>query len=438
MLAVLLLCVTWATPAAAQVTAPPPSRLAEVERTRSRRCVATLSAVAALDVVLDPLAQRSRRLLGIAEAIALEDRTVTGELDPSDALESDVRAWFATDSLLAVRFVASGNEALQEQRAAGRTAVQEQVRGAMEEVQTAADSILAENEAVLAAAGPCDGAIFVRPAVVAACDAVDSDLCRAAAAPPEETTGFLFVDDPSEIWSVRDLRPWTPATPLQPGPSGLDGGRTIGYARVGNVVLTAAFSPLLRPRSEVTRAEIFQFEQTNQALALTFEHPDIVFTPALALRAALPERLADEDRYVLHFGSPDEPDVLWEGPAGTGAPLEASLPLSAAHVLRLRNGDAVTLTAMRGDGARYSIGLSTVEQATFVSGLLRYMAKRAGYRPPADRAAERLRAGGQRTGPVPPVRSSTTKRSRAGITTAGRLSASITASSGTTSLRYRR
>jgi hypothetical protein len=358
----------------AQAPDAPPASLATVELERSRSCVATLAAIQELDVLLDPLAQRSRRLMGISEAIAIEDRSVTGELDPSDPLESDVRAWFSTDSLLAVRFVETGNEALQEQRGAGRTAVQERVTRAMEEVQASADSLLSENRAVLTAAGPCDGAVFVRPAVSEACAEMQSELCDAAAAPPDRNTGFVFVDTPEEIWDLQDLRPWTTPAPLQPGPGGLDGGRSIGYARVGNVVLTAAFAPLLRQRSEVRPAELFQYEQTNQALALTFEHPDIAFTPALALRAALPEPLAEEDGYVLHFGEASAPDVLWQGEAGSGAPLEASLPMTAAQVIRLRNGDALTLTAtLRGDPV-YSIALSTAEQAASVGALLRYMA----------------------------------------------------------------
>ena len=52
----------------AQTPDAPPSRIVEVELERSRSCVTTLAAVAELDAVLDPLAQRSRRLLNIADA----------------------------------------------------------------------------------------------------------------------------------------------------------------------------------------------------------------------------------------------------------------------------------------------------------------------------------------------------------------------------------
>ena len=79
-----------AAPAVAQTSDAVPSRLASVELERSRSCVATLAGVEALDDLLDPLAQRSRRLLNIADAISLEDRSITSQLDPSDPLESDV------------------------------------------------------------------------------------------------------------------------------------------------------------------------------------------------------------------------------------------------------------------------------------------------------------------------------------------------------------
>ena len=70
---------------------------------------------------------------------------------------------------------------------------------------------------------------------------------------------------------------------------------------------------------------------------------------------------------------PEDPDVLWEGAAGTGAPLEASLPMTAAQVVRLRDGDAITLTAMRVAEPVYSIALSTESQVDAVGALLRYM-----------------------------------------------------------------
>jgi len=365
-----------AAPATAQALRDaPPANLADVERARSRACVTTLAQLSELDIRLDPIAQRSRRLMAIAEAIAIEDRSVTSSLDPSDPVESDVRSWFSTDSLLAVRFVETGNEALQEQRSAGRRTITEQVSAAIAGARAQADSVLAENVELVQRAGPCEGAIFVRPAVVEACADAQSALCSAAR-DPSATSDFAFVDTPEEIWSMRVLRPWTTATPLQPGPTGLEGGRSIAYTRIGNVVLTVAFAPLLEERSEVTPAQLFQYEQTNDALALSFDHPDIAFTPGIALRAALPEPLAGEERYLLHFGDSSNPDRVWEAEAGTGGPLETSLPMTAGHVLRLRAGEPLSLTAVRGGGDEplFTIPLSTEQQAEAISALLVYMA----------------------------------------------------------------
>ncbi len=351
----------------------PPAGLAQVERERSRACVTTLEDVEALDRVLAPLAARSRRLLAISEAIALEERAVVAELDPSDPVESDVQAWFATDSLLAVRFVQSGNEALQEQRRVGRDAIKEQVSGALETIQQQADSIVAETGDLGARAGPCDGAIFVRPAVVEACGERSTALCTAAAAPPDPAGPFRFVDAPEAVWDVQELRPWTNAGPLRVGATGLEGARTIGYARIGNVVVTAAFTALLKEREQATPAELVTFDQTNQALAITFGHPDVAFAPALALRAALPRPLGGENRYLVHFGPAGDPDVLWTGQAGTGRTLQASVPISPAHVLKLRNGQQLSLTAVRGDDPVFTVSLSQANQAPAVTALLRYM-----------------------------------------------------------------
>ncbi len=353
---------------------PPPQNLARVEMDRSRSCVATLAELADLDAQLDPLAERSRRLMAIAEAIAIEDRNVTTVLDPADPVESDVQSWFSTDSLLAVRFVETGNEALQEQRSLGRASITERVAEEIALVQAEADTILTENQDLVLRGGPCDGAVFVLPTVLEACAEQETDLCTAARA-PADSSRYAFVDSPEEVWEWRDIRPWTPPGPLQAGPTGLDGGRTIAYARVGNVVLTVAFAPLLEARSEITPAALFRYEQTNQALALNFDHPDIVFTPGLAVRAALPQPLADEERYLLHFGAPGDPDTVWEAEAGTGQPLEASLPLTAAHALRLRAGEPLILTAVRGGSADpvYSIALGRELQAEAVDALLTYM-----------------------------------------------------------------
>jgi hypothetical protein len=358
---------------AAQAPDDPPPELAGIELRRSGSCVSTLEEVERLDELLDPLAARQRRLMSIAEAVALEERSVTAALDPSDALESDIRAWFSTDSLLAARYVDSGNEALQEQRRVGREGVKERIASAIAGIQQEADSIISATGDLMVRAGPCDGAVLVRPAVLEACGGRTTDLGAAAAAPADPESPYRFVDAPEDVWNLREVRPWTEPQPLRVGPQGLDGARTIGYARIGNVVVTAAFTPLFKAREQSTPAELLTFDRTNEALAITFQHPDIAFAPALALRAALPEPLGGEDRYLVHFGSADAPDVVWSTEAGSGAPLETSLPISPAHVVELRDGQPLTLTAMRGDDPVFSITLGGANQATAVGALLRYM-----------------------------------------------------------------
>jgi len=196
----------------------------------------------------------------------------------------------------------------------------------------------------------------------------------AAAQLPAAADRFRFVETAESVWEVQEFRPWTEPTTIQPGPSGqLEGARTIAFTRVGNVVVTVAFAPLFRDVSDVTPAERFSFDQTNQALGLSFNHPSILFAPGFAMRAALPEPLAGEDEYVIHFGDPTEPDAVWTGDAATGSPLEASIPLTATHVIRLRDGHALSLTAMRDGEPEYSIPLYDTNQVEAMQALLSYM-----------------------------------------------------------------
>lgn len=361
-------------PLIAQTETPPPG-LAQVERDRSSRCVDVLERVAALDAELEPLALQTRRFRAIAQAIAIEDPAVVESLDPDNTAEMAVRDWFATDAVLAQRFVDTGDAALQEQRAAGREMIKQTVTDAAVAVQQQADSILTAHEETVLAAGPCDGAIFVRESVAEACQSGSGPLCDAVALPEGEQTRFAFVDDPNLMWDLREFRPWTAPTALQPGPTGqLEGARTIGYVRVGNVVATVALSPMLRARSEVTPNERFAWQQTNETLGLIFDHPTIAFTPGLGMRAALPYALADEDEYIVHFGDPSAPDVIWRGAADTGAAIEATLALGAQHVIRLRSGEPVTLTALQSGDPQYSIEIDTTGQVQATEALLSYMA----------------------------------------------------------------
>lgn len=354
-----------------------PSRLAEVELERSRECVDILARTDGLDRQMEPLVQRGQRLQAIARAIALEDRAFVDSLDAEDAVEARVIEWFANDEALARRYVAQQDPSLQAERTAGRETIKATVSRAMEEVQSEVNEILEANQELLAEAAPCDGAIFVRPAVLEACEEGSSRLCDQAALPASEVSGVRFVDEPASIWEIEQLRPWTQPTPLRPGPTGLDGGRTVGYTRVGNVVASVAFTPLLAPREQTPPDVLSAYEATNQALGITFDHPQIAFTPALGIRVALPQPLDEEDGYILHFGAPDEAEVVWAGDAGTGAPLEATVPLTAGQVRRLTAGDPLTLTAVAQrepvPDAVYAIAIGSVNQAQNTRALLGYM-----------------------------------------------------------------
>ncbi|MDE0899835.1 MAG: hypothetical protein OSA81_12525 [Longimicrobiales bacterium] len=351
-----------------------PANLATVEINRSRQCVTTLAEIAVIDEILRPIAIQSQRFTTIARAIAIEDASIVPSLNTSDPFDSAIADWFATDELMARRFIETQAPVLQEQRTTGREAIKIFLTDAALAVQARADSVLAENENTVTQAASCDGAIFVRPAVLEACETGSGEICIAAAQPPAATDRFRFVDAPESVWDVQEFRPWTDPTTIQLGPTGqLEGARTVAFTRVGNVVVTVAFSPLLRDVSDVTPAERFSFDQTNQALGLSFNHPSILFAPGFAIRAALPEPLAGEDEYVIHFGDPTEPDALWTGPASTGSPMEASIPLEATHVIRLREGHPLSLTAMRDGESEYSIPLYSTNQAIAMQALLSYM-----------------------------------------------------------------
>lgn len=355
-----------------------PSRLAQVELARSRACVGTLAQIATLDGVIQPLVVRASRLREIAGAVALEDRSAAEPFDADDPTEALIRDWFRTDAALAQRYVTTEDPGLLNERQAGRETIKAVVTQALASVQERADSTLDANASLLQAAGPCDGAIFVRSAVEEACTSVSSPLCDQAALPPGQSADFRFVDSGESVWEIREDRPWTVPSPLQPNGDGqLGGGRTIGYARIGNVAVSLSFSPLFRDRERTSSEELEAYTAINDSLGIRVDHPALVVVPALGLRAALPEPLGTETRYIVHFGDIDAPDIVWTGPAASGTPLEATIPLAARHVVRLRSGDPVMLTAAGGpDGNQpeFSIIVGNVNQGPATAVLLNYMA----------------------------------------------------------------
>jgi hypothetical protein len=326
------------------------------------------------------MATRSQRLLAVAQAIALEDRSVVDSLHAEDPVEAQVRAWFIEDGTLAEQYATLGTTDIAQARADGREAIKTTVADALAAVQAEADEIMAQDSELGTEAGGCSGAIFVRKAVLEMCATATGSLCDEAKEPPSAESQFRFVESANNMWGIQDLRPWTSPGPLAPGPTGqLDGGRTVGYARVGNLVITLAFQPFLRDREEATPEELQSYQVVNDSLGLEFSHPNFAFTPALGIRVALPEPLENESSYIIHFGAPQDPDVVWTGAVGTGQPLEAMIPLSAAHVTRLQAGEPLSLAAMRDGGAGidepiFGIELTTINQGPAAQALLGYMA----------------------------------------------------------------
>lgn len=355
-----------------------PSRLAEIELERSRSCVGILERMTDLNAQVEPYARRGQRLQGIAQAIAIEEHSIVDSLNVDDSIEAAVRNWFETDRALARRYAAQQDASIAAERSAGRETIQATVTRAMEAVQADVSEILGANEELMAAAAPCDGAIFVRSAVLEVCDAGGSGpICEEARLPASEATRFRFVETPESIWEIEELRPWTQPTPVRVGPNGLDGGRTVGYTRVGNVVATVAFTPLLAPKEQTPPEILTAYEATNDSLGLSFDHPRLAFTPALGLRMALPQALDEEDGYILHFGPPDQAEVVWSGDADTGTTIEATVPLTQGQVQRLTSGDQLTVTAVAEreptPDAVFAIGIGTVSQAPNAQAVLGYM-----------------------------------------------------------------
>ncbi|HUF76265.1 MAG TPA: hypothetical protein VMM35_08290 [Longimicrobiales bacterium] len=385
-----------AVPAAALALAVPsmltgqvPDHLVTVELERSRSCVPVLGRLDALNEALTPLAIRSQRLLAIGQAVALEDDAVVETLDSADPVEAAVRAWFVADAALAERIVQQATPELQDERAAGREAIQTTITEALEAVQARADSTITATGDLQQHAGRCTGATLVRGAVLESCGSTSSPVCDAARDTTAGGTGFRFVDSAESIWDVQELRAWTAPGPLTVSANGQIGGaRTVGATRMGNVAVNVALTPWLQERSTLAEEASTRVQALTDSLGFGGGHPDVVFVPSLVVRASLPESLGGESDYLFHFGPPESADVVWQAGAGSGADVEGVVPLAPSHLLRLRAGEPMTLTAVREaeDGeldALWAIELTSLNQANAVSGLLGYMANQL----PADLAA---------------------------------------------------
>jgi hypothetical protein len=158
----------------------------------------------------------------------------------------------------------------------------------------------------------------------------------------------------------------------------LTGVRTVGASRTGNVAVSLAFNPILRTRAELSPEDIAAIDSINGPLGIDNSHPEVAFAPSLSIQATLPRALGEETDYVLHFGSPAEPDILWTGEANTGSAILGTAILAVDHVERLRAGHPISITAVRenADGEVemvYTMELTSLNQVARVEALLGYM-----------------------------------------------------------------
>jgi hypothetical protein len=365
-----------ASPVAAQGDVP--ANLVSIELERSSTCVDVLTRLEALDVELTPLANRAQRLLAIAGAISIEESSIVDSLNATDWVEAAVRDWFAADAALAQRSVTEQSQTILDERAVGKRAIEETVGGAIEEVQAEADSIMSPTGTLAQDGAECAGVTLVRGAAIEACNGITSRVCSAARDSMVQSP-FQFVEGAELLWYSQEFRPWTAPGPIGLSPQGqLSGARTIGNTRVGNVVISVSMTPLFRSRSELSPDDLAVFDSINAPLGIESSHPVVTFVPSLGIQANLARAIGGESRYVVHFGPPEEPDVVWVAEADSGAPISGVVALSPVHVAHLAEGQPLILTALADEAdqealALFSIELTSVNQVQPVRSLLGYM-----------------------------------------------------------------
>jgi len=372
-------------PSALGAQEPVPSRMAADEMERSRTCVPVLTRLEELDLELAPLGLRVDRIRALYEAVTLEDASRVEPLDPAVPEDLLVRSWFDADAELAARHVESGDEAVLAERRARKAELISGLEEAFVSVSEEAAAILAQDEELPRLAGECEGAILVRPAVLERCpEDAESDVCMAArAAEPMGT--YRFVDSAEDLWDVEQFRPWSSPLAIRPTPEGLlAGGMTGTRTRRGNVLLSLRLEPLLRARSEISEEEAADFDANLEAMGFQFDDDRFVMAPALFIEIDMTRALDDETVYLLHFGDLSAPaeQVFWTASADQDRPIRDSFPVSEGILMRLMNGEEVSLTAVRVEETEedqqgiplYTLGLTSVGQVQAVNALLSYIA----------------------------------------------------------------
>ncbi len=394
---------TLGAPAAIAAQAQPPAGMAQVEMARSRDCVRPLSDLEALNQAMQPFMDRMDLLDSIRAAVAIEDSSIVSRLRLSDPVEAAVKKWFETDHALALRIVATNSDSLRAVRLAHRDSVKALLGRAMTATQTAArakaDSLHAQKTEQ--AAGPCVGMVFVRSAVREACRGVSSQLCRIAAADSSKRNDpYQFVDSASDLWGIQQFLPWTDPAPVSVGPGGvLTGATTQTSARQGNIEISVGVQPVLHSTKGLDSAQVAGSRALVDSLGFTWDIPKIVMTPALVIQSNLTEPIAGETTYVLHFGTFADSDIVWSGPAGTGKPTDAVIPLVPTVLKKLEAGAALEFSALdvpKTKGAKakqvFGIGLVQVNESNAVTSLAQYLSKQL------DEDVKKLSAGTKSSG----------------------------------------
>jgi hypothetical protein len=370
---------------------PVPANLAPQEIERSRQCVPVLTRLAELDQELAPLSQRVERIRALDGAVGLEDRLRVAPFAEDDPIEAQVREWFDADAALAERYLETGDESIQEERQAGREGIREVLRDEFLRLNEEAQEVFAGEDDIEARFIHCEGAVFVRSAVIEACGSTSSPICddarRSAADDPTSLDAgqdghFQFVENPEDLWDLEYIRPWTPPSVLQPTPDGLAGARTAALTRRGNITFIFSLEPLIRQRSSLSDAEAQDFEAHLASMGFEFDHPDFIMAPALGVDLDVGGPLGTENAYVLHFGDLSDPEnqIIWTREVGVGGPVQEILAVEWEVLQRLAQGEEVSFTAIRlptsetDDGeAIFSLPVPMVNQAEAVSTLLQYM-----------------------------------------------------------------
>jgi len=365
-----------------------PSRLAALELERTRTCVPILSRLLSLEMDLEPLSLRARRLTALNQAVALEDRDRVEPLDLGDALERAVEAWFEQDGTLARAAAESGSAADQARRNDARASIQAEIQGAFEEIGIQAETRVASEGDLASFSEYCDGAILVRNVVLELCESQSGPVCDDARLPGDELGRFRFVEDPVDLWDIEQLRPWSDPVPLLVSPDGGVGGAQTGaLARRGNLNFVFSLETLIQSRTEVPEEEANRFDEYLEALGIPFGHPDFVMAPALAVTLDIPGAVGEETHYVLHFGDLSDPSnqIFWEATVPPSGPIQGIFPAPSWVLEQIAFGEEVSLTALQipeespDDSnaiearAIFSLTLTPVGQSASVTALLSYI-----------------------------------------------------------------